>query len=72
MDRHIPDLTPREREVSALLAQGLSNAQIAEELHIAQSTVKDHVSRLFKKLGVTNRTQAALHALRSDPRASGE
>lgn len=53
------ELTERETEVLAVLAQGASNAQIAERLHLSESTVKFHVRNLFLKLGVTNRTEAA-------------
>lgn len=55
-------LTMREREVLALLALGLSNAEIASELYLSADTVKTHIRRLFKKLGVRNRTQAAMLA----------
>jgi NarL family two-component system response regulator LiaR len=58
-------LTPREREVLALIARGLSNKLIARELGIAEKTVKTHVGHLLAKLGVTDRTQAALHAVRT-------
>jgi DNA-binding NarL/FixJ family response regulator len=57
-------LTPREREVLALLCHGLSNKRIARELGLAEKTVKTHVGHIFGKLGVTDRTQAALIALR--------
>jgi DNA-binding NarL/FixJ family response regulator len=57
-------LTPREREVLALLCHGLSNKRIAGELGLAEKTVKTHVGHIFGKLGVTDRTQAALIALR--------
>ena len=53
-----PDLTRREREVLQLLTQGLSNAEIAEKLFLSLSTVKTHVSTLFVKMEVKNRTQA--------------
>jgi DNA-binding NarL/FixJ family response regulator len=56
-------LTPREREVLELLAQGRSNKRIAFELGISEKTVKTHVGHLFEKLGVTDRTQAALLAV---------
>lgn len=55
-------LTEREREVLALLARGLSNSQIASELYVSTDTVKTHVRKVFSKLGVSNRTQAALLA----------
>ena len=57
-------LTPREREVLALLARGLANKAIAHELGIAEKTAKIHVSRILHKLRVADRTQAALHAVR--------
>lgn len=61
-----PDrLTGREGEVLALLARGRSNRSIARELAIAEVTVRTHVSHILDKLGVSNRVEAALHALRS-------
>ena len=53
-------LTPREREVWTLVAAGLTNPQIAERLGLSDNTVKFHVQHLFAKLGVKNRTEAAL------------
>jgi len=59
----LPDrISPREREVLQLLAQGASNQEIAEALVVTVETVKRHVSSLLAKLGVDNRTQAALRA----------
>jgi DNA-binding NarL/FixJ family response regulator len=58
-------LTGREREVLELLARGWSNRRISQELSIAEITVRTHVSHLFDKLGVSNRVEAALHALRA-------
>lgn len=58
-------LTDRELEVLTLVAQGLNNDDIAERLVISPSTVSVHVSHILAKLGVENRTQAALHALRT-------
>ncbi len=55
-------LTPRERQVLALLGSGLSNAAIARELHLAEDTVKTHVSAVYARLGVSNRVQAAILA----------
>lgn len=53
------DLTPRELEVLAFLAEGLTNAEIAAQIHISVAAVKYHVSNILSKLGVTNRTEAA-------------
>jgi DNA-binding NarL/FixJ family response regulator len=58
-------LTGREREVLVLMARGWSNRQISHELGIADATVRTHVSRILGKLGVSNRVEAALYALRS-------
>ena len=55
-------LSQREREVLSLMAEGLSNQQIAEQLGIGEKTVKTHVSNVFAKLGVGDRTQAAVFA----------
>jgi DNA-binding NarL/FixJ family response regulator len=57
-------LTDREREVLALVAQGLSNQQIADVLVISERTARTHVSNILSKLGVASRTQAALMAIR--------
>ena len=57
-------LTPREREVLSLLGAGLSNRQVAERLFVAEKTVKTHVSAVLSKLGLADRTQAAVFAVR--------
>ncbi len=57
-------LTPRERDVLRLVVEGLANKQIAQRLGIGEKTIKTHVSRLLAKLGVTDRTQAAVLAIR--------
>lgn len=65
-------LTAREREVLAGLGRGLTNRALADELFVSEKTVKTHVSSVLSKLGVTDRTQAALFAVRTgvvDPRA---
>lgn len=58
----LASLTEREREVLALLGEGLSNARIAGRLYLSEATVKGHVSRTLDKLGCANRTQAGLIA----------
>ena len=58
-------LTSREQEILALIAQGAPNKVIAHKLQIAEKTVKNHVSRIFQTLDVTDRTQAALWAARN-------
>jgi NarL family two-component system response regulator LiaR len=57
-------LTAREQEVLALIARGYANKRIARELGIAEKTVKTHVGHVLAKLGVADRTQAAVHAVR--------
>jgi DNA-binding NarL/FixJ family response regulator len=61
---HIADLTPRELEVLRLLAQGLDNAAIAQQLVVATRTVQNHVSNIYGKLGVASRAEAMLYAIR--------
>ena len=58
------DLTAREREVLRLMVEGLANKQIAQRLGIGEKTIKTHVSRVLAKLGVADRTQAAVLAIR--------
>ena len=60
-------LTAREREVLAQIAEGRSNREIARLLHMSEKTVKTHVSSVLAKLGVADRTQAALYAVRNSP-----
>jgi len=59
------DLTEREREVLALMVEGLSNTQIAVKLGVSSSTIKSHVSNVLSKLGVASRTEAVSLALRN-------
>jgi two-component system, NarL family, response regulator LiaR len=59
------DLSKRELQVLSLLSEGKGNAEIGQELFISPATVKDHVSAILAKLGVSNRVQAAIHAVRT-------
>ena len=59
------ELTRREIEVLKLLAEGMFNKEIAVRLHISERTVKNHVSNLFKKIKVNDRTQAAVFAIKN-------
>ncbi len=59
------DLSPREREVLALIAIGVDNAEIAQRLNISPRTAKNHVSNILGKLAVPNRIQAAVYAVRN-------
>jgi len=61
----LAELTEREREVLVLLARGLSNGEIAERLHLSKGTVRNYVSAILGKLGVPDRTQAAVLAIRA-------
>jgi DNA-binding NarL/FixJ family response regulator len=56
-------LTQREHEILALLSEGRSNRSIAQNLYVSEETVKGHLNAIFRKLGVTNRTQAAMMAV---------
>ncbi|MET8751679.1 response regulator transcription factor [Streptomyces sp. NPDC004667] len=60
--RRLAALTPRERDVIAAVAEGMSNAEAARSLHVSEATVKAHVSQIMVKLGVTNRVQIAVLA----------
>jgi DNA-binding NarL/FixJ family response regulator len=59
------DLTPREAEVLALIAEGLTNAEIAERLFVSPTTIKSHINHVFAKAGLRDRTQAVNYAYRT-------
>jgi two-component system, NarL family, response regulator LiaR len=65
MEEPLDRLTPREREVLVLIGRGFPNKRIARELDVSEKTVKTHVGHVLAKLGVTDRTQAAVFAVRS-------
>jgi len=60
----LAELTPQERRIFDLIGEGMSNKQIAGEMFLAEKTVKNYISNMFAKLGVTRRTQAAAMAVR--------
>ena len=62
-------LTPREEQVVALVAEGLTNRQIAEELNLSEHTIKKYLFRIFEKLGISTRVELVLYAVNNgDPR----
>lgn len=65
----LAELTPQERRIFDLIGEGLSNKQIAETMFLAEKTVKNYISNMFAKLGVTRRTQAAAMAVRIEEQA---
>ncbi|MEU3347677.1 response regulator transcription factor [Streptomyces sp. NPDC006700] len=67
----LPGLTDREREILALIGEGLTNRQIGQRLYLAEKTVKNHISRLLAKLGVERRIQAAVIATQAKDRLRG-
>lgn len=67
LDGRLAGLSPRERQVTALIADGLANKQIARNLHLALGTVKDHVHRILEKTGFANRAALAVAYRSSHP-----
>jgi two-component system response regulator DevR len=63
-DERLARLSPQERNILELIADGLTNRQISERIHLAEKTVKNYVSNLLTKLGMERRTQAAVYAAR--------
>ena len=63
-DERLARLTAQERRILELIADGLTNRQIADTIHLAEKTVKNYVSNLLAKLGMERRTQAAVYAAR--------
>lgn len=61
----LSDLSERETEIIRLIARGLPNKVIAQQLSVSEKTIKNHISRIFAKLGITARTQAAIHAMKA-------
>lgn len=62
----LEEMTRREKEILISIANGCSNMDIAQKLNISERTVKNHITNLFKKIGVKDRTQAAVFAIRND------
>jgi DNA-binding NarL/FixJ family response regulator len=63
-----PDLSFRERQVVNLVSQAKLNKEIAYELHLSEGTIKEYLNRIFRKLGISNRTELAVWALMHQPR----
>jgi two-component system response regulator DevR len=70
VDPRLASLTPQERRILDLIAEGNTNRQIAEEMYLAEKTVKNYVSNLLAKLGMERRTQAATFAARLNERSA--
>ena len=64
VDKDLDGLTDQEQRILELIGRGLTNRQIAQEMHLAEKTVKNYVSSMLAKLGLTSRTQAAIFAVK--------
>lgn len=64
VEGQVSELTPQERRIFDLIGEGMSNREIAEDMYLAEKTVKNYISNMFAKLGVSRRTQAAAMAAR--------
>lgn len=71
-DERLKHLTDQERRILALLADGLTNRQIADAMYLAEKTVKNYVSNLLTKMGMSRRTEAAVYAARLNERQKKE
>jgi DNA-binding NarL/FixJ family response regulator len=71
-DDELAVLTDQERKILELIAEGLTNRQIGERMYLAEKTVKNYVSNMFAKLGMSRRTEAAAYAARLSERRSHE
>jgi DNA-binding NarL/FixJ family response regulator len=67
-DEQVASLTDQEQHILELLAEGLTNRQIAERMYLAEKTVKNYVSNLLAKMGMSRRTEAAVYAARAAER----
>ncbi|MFD3839466.1 response regulator [Streptomyces sp. NPDC058642] len=72
MSPELASLSPRERDILALIGEGLTNREIGKKLYLSEKTVKNHISRLLAKLGVQRRVQAAVIASQVDRPNTGE
>jgi DNA-binding NarL/FixJ family response regulator len=70
-DDPLSDLTGQERKILALISEGLTNRQIAQQMYLAEKTVKNYVSHLLAKLGMARRSEAAAYAARLAERRRG-
>ena len=71
VNKELELLTDQEGRILDLIGEGLTNRQIARELHLAEKTIKNYVSSMLAKLGMSSRTQAAIYAVKHQPPTSG-